>query len=69
MNSNAQDIVLSHWLRWSEALSEEGGIPTTDAALRMFCEHLEFMHPTVLGEMGGHAREQVRVWVTEDYLP
>lgn len=69
MNSNTQDIVLTHWLRWSEALAEEGGVPTTSAALSMFCEYLGSVRPTLLNELGGLAVEQVKAWIAEDYLP
>lgn len=69
MNSHIQDIVLTHWLRWSEALAEEGGVPTTSAALSMFCEHLASLHPTLLAGIGGTALEQVKAWIAEDYLP
>lgn len=69
MNSHTQDIVLTHWLRWSEALAEEGGIPTTSAALSMFCEHLGTVLPTLLPEIGGPALEQIKIWIAEDYLP
>ena len=69
MSSHTQDIVLTHWLRWSEALAEEGGVPTTAAALTMFCEHLESVHPTLLDELGAPALEQVKAWIAEDYLP
>lgn len=69
MNSHTQDIVLTHWLRWSEALAEEGGVPTTSAALSMFCDHLRSVQPSLLGEMGGPATDQIKVWIAEDYLP
>ena len=69
MNSHTQDIVLTHWLCWSEALAEEGGVPTTAAALSMFCEHLGSVRPTLLAEMGEQMLEQVKAWIAEDYLP
>lgn len=69
MNSNTQDIVLTHWLRWSEALAEEGGVPTTSAALSMFCEYLRSVQPTLLAEFGAVALEQIKAWIAEDYLP
>ena len=69
MNSHIQDIVLIHWLRWSDAIAEEGGVPTTATALSMFCGHLESVHPTLLTEIGGLALEQIRAWIAEDYLP
>lgn len=69
MNSHTQDIVLTHWLRWSEALAEEGGVPTTSSALSMFCEHLRSVQPTLWGEMGRPAMDQIKVWIAEDYLP
>lgn len=69
MNLHPQDVVLTHWLRWSEALAEEGGLPTTAAALSMFCEHLESMHPSLLAEIGEPALEQIKMWIAEDYLP
>lgn len=69
MNSHTQDVVLTYWLRWSEALAEEGGVPTTDTALFMFSEHLGTVHPTLLAEIGEPALEQIKVWIAEDYLP
>lgn len=69
MNSHTQDVVLTHWLRWSEALAEEGGVPTTTAALSMFSEYLGTIHPTLLAEIGVEAREQITAWIAEDYLP
>lgn len=69
MNSHTQDIVLTHWLRWSDALAEEGGIPTTAAAVAMFCDHLVSVHPTVLSEMNELELGQIRAWIAEDYLP
>lgn len=69
MNSHTQDIVLTYWLRWSETVAEEGGIPSTATAVTMFCQHLGSVYPTLLSEIGGSSQEQIKAWIAEDYLP
>lgn len=69
MNPKTQDIVLTCWLRWSEGLAEESGVPTAETAICLFCEHLESMHSALLAEIEAPARQKIKAWIAEDYLP
>lgn len=69
MIPDLRDFVLSQWIRWSEAIAEEGAVPTTEAALTLFCEHLRAHYPAATEYLNGSLKAQIREWVVEDYLP
>lgn len=60
---------MSSWLWWSKALTEEGSIPTADAVLKMFCEHLSCASPGLFAGMQAPDQQQLRARIAEGYMP